>query len=100
MPKPKHAEVDPQKTADLFAKTAPESAPEQAAPLPVKAPDPVTSRGVGLRASEWKRMEEIAGELGMKPGSLAAFALRFFLRSYERGEVPIESKPRPKLPGE
>lgn len=95
---PKRAELDPKKAADLFSPTAPESTP--AAPQPARQPDPVTSRGVGLRSSEWRHVGEIARKMGMKPGSLAAFAMRYFLAAYDQGLVEIENRPRPKLPGE
>jgi len=59
--------------------------------------DPVRARGVGLRLSEWKRITEIAGELGMNTHELSVWALRYFIRQYAAGEIETETKKT--LPG-
>ncbi len=95
---PKRAKVDAEGAADLFAPTTPQ--PAQPGEKQEKIKDPVQPRGVGLRESEWRKVDRLAQELGMKPGSLAAFALRYFIAAYDRGLVELENRPRPKLPGE
>ena len=59
--------------------------------------DAVRARGVGLRLSEWKRITEIAGELGMNTHELSVWALRYFIRQYAAGEIETETKKT--LPG-
>ncbi len=54
--------------------------------------DRVKSWGVGLKLSEWARFDELAEELGTTRHKLARYALRDFLRRYERGELPIEQR--------
>jgi len=88
----KRAKLDASEGADFFENT-------QAAPPTQEAPeiDPVSSYGVGLRGSEWKRFEEIADILGIKKHAVAAYGLRYFLKHYESGEIQPVQKPR--LPG-
>lgn len=73
---------------DIFAKT--EAAQEEKA-------DPVSPRGIGLRKSEWERLDRIGAEMGSNAHALAAWAIRDFLRRYEAGELPTQT--RPTLPG-
>lgn len=72
---------------NVFKKT------EQTEPKP-KDQDPIKPRGIGLRESEWKRLTEIAQELGMKPHALALFAVRDFVARYERGEIKTKTSKR------
>src|SRR5690606_22781992 len=74
-----------------LARTEPQAKP---APGPGKARrrrdpnNPVSSVGVGLRASEWQRLQEIAAELGgvgLHP--LMQWVLRDFIRRYDAGEA-------------
>jgi hypothetical protein len=69
---------------DLFKKTDSEK-------------DPIKSRGVGLRESEWAEIEGIADELNTTPHGLAVYAIRDFLTRYKAGE--IETKTQKTLPG-
>lgn len=55
-------------------------------------PDPIKARGIGLKQSEWARWDEIADQLGMTTHSLAAWALREFMRRWEAGEIPTETR--------
>lgn len=71
----KKQSIDP----DLFAKT---EAP------PAKGDDPVKAVGVGLRASEWARLQAIADELQVSRHELAMFIMRDWLKRYEAGERP------------
>ncbi|MFM8321275.1 MAG: hypothetical protein ACKOC5_10200 [Chloroflexota bacterium] len=66
---------------------------ETAGPADEPKDDPVKAVGVGLRLSEWARMEEIAGSLGINKHKLAAWALRDFLARFAAGEIPVENKP-------
>ena len=59
--------------------------------------DPVTAKGIGLRASEWAQFEAIAEEMGSNRHAVAAWALRDFLKRYEAGEIQTVKKPT--LPG-
>ncbi len=87
---PKRASLDPKEQAGLFRKTEPSQPPTE-------ADDPVKPRGIGLRQSEWARLETIARELGLKPHALALWAMRDFLRRYDAGEIRTETHKR--LPG-
>jgi len=49
--------------------------------------DTIKVRGVGLKASEWARLDIIAKELNMKAHALSLWALRDFIRRYEAGEI-------------
>ena len=61
--------------------------------IETKPADPVESTGVGLRTSEWKRLEKIANELGETRHAVAAYAIRDFIRRYEAGEIQTETRP-------
>ena len=66
--------------SDPLAKTEPE------------AKDEVKSHGVGLRESEWQQIEAIADEMGITKHAVAAYALRYFLKSYTAGEIQTSTK--------
>jgi hypothetical protein len=70
----------------IFKRTEPEQPQEE------KPEDPVKPRGIGLRESEWQRLEEIAGELGMTAHAVAMYAIRDFVRRFEKGEIRTETK--------
>ena len=59
--------------------------------------DKVTSFGIGLKKSEWKRIDEIAHSLGMTKHGVAMWALKDFLRRYDAGE--IQTVTQRTLPG-
>ena len=86
----KRSGLDPKESAGLFSKT--ESEQPQA-----QTTDEVKSSGVGLRESEWQQIEAIAEEMGITKHAVAAYALRYFLKSYDAGEIKTETKP--SLPG-
>lgn len=97
MPK-KRPELKPDEQAGLFKRTGP------AEPEPAKQaeqeqpPDPVKAIGIGLRESEWQRLDEIAQELGTTRHSLALWALRDFISRYEAGDIqPVTKKTLPGL---
>lgn len=83
--------LDPKESAGLFKKTESEQQPQ------AKPTDEVKSSGVGLRESEWAKIDAIAAELGQTRHSVAAYALRDFLRRWDAGEIRTETKP--SLPG-
>lgn len=91
MPK-KRPELKPEEQAGLFKKTGPAEDIYQEQP-----PDPVKPIGIGLRESEWARLDEIAQELGTTRHSLALWALRDFIRRFETGAIQTETKKT--LPG-
>lgn len=72
-----------QNLTNIFARTQ----SDQAAP-DSPADDPVKPIGVGLRASEGRRLTEIAGELGVNRHALLLWLVRDFIRRYEAGERP------------
>ena len=59
--------------------------------------DRVKARGIGLKRSEWERIDEIAKEMGIKPHAVALWALKDFLRRYDAGE--IQTVTQKTLPG-
>ena len=87
----KRAELDPKKAADIYSKTESETDPQG------QPKDEVKSHGVGLRESEWQQIEAIADEMGITKHAVAAYALRYFLKSYDAGEIKTETKQ--SLPG-
>jgi hypothetical protein len=78
---------------DLFAQTEAPSAP-----VDVDQPDPVKAYGVGLKISEWGKIESIAKLLGIKRHEVAVWAIRDFLRRWDKGE--IQTKTKQTLPGQ
>lgn len=56
-------------------------------------PEKTTPRGVHLSAGELARLDEIAGELGIKRHALLRYAVMYFIQQYDSGAIPIESKP-------
>ena len=50
--------------------------------------DPVKTRGIGLRVSEWEALDKIAQELGVNTNGLAIWILLDFLKRYEAGYRP------------
>jgi len=87
----KRQALDPQKGAGFYdMPKQPELEPERE--------DPVKSRGVGLKTSEWARFDAIAAELGETRHAVAMFALKDFLRRWDAGEIQTKSKPSlPKI---
>jgi len=81
----KRTKLDAENGADFFGdagKQTAEQTPEAEAPE-----DRVKAYGVGLKISEWERIEEIAAELGKKRHAVALYALRDFIRRYDAGEI-------------
>ena len=50
--------------------------------------DKIKPVGIGLKISEWDRIEEIGRELGVNRHMLAAWILRDFIERYEAGYRP------------
>jgi hypothetical protein len=50
--------------------------------------DKIKPVGIGLKISEWERIEEIGAELGVNRHMLAAWILRDFIERYEAGYKP------------
>ena len=80
--------------ANLFART--EEPQKEAEPAGPERGEYKTY-GIGMYENEWKRLEEIAAEVGQTRHKLAQYAIRKFIRDYEAGD--IETETRPKLPG-
>ncbi len=93
---------------NLFAKTSePETTPAQPLADGVgkrrkrDAGDPITSKGVGLRTSQWVKFFAIADELGTNYHDLAVYILTDFMARWDRGErPPTETKQVLKRPQE
>lgn len=73
--------------SSIFAKT------DQAGSETREASGPTVTQGVGLKASEWAEIEDIADELGQTRHAIAAYALRYFLKQYQAGAIQPEQKP-------
>lgn len=65
--------------SNLFTKTEPEQP---------KADDKIKPVGIGLRESEWDKIETIGAELGVNRHRMAAWALRDFIARWEAGDRP------------
>lgn len=95
-----------EKLTNLFAKTSePETTPAQppADGLGKRrkrdATDPITSKGVGLRQSDWVKFFAIADELGTNYHDLTVYILHDFMARWDRGErPPTETKQVLKRP--
>jgi len=55
-------------------------------------------RGVSLKVSEWREVESIADKLNVKPGNVAQYAIRYFLKQYKAGEIKPVTKTTKELP--
>jgi len=55
---------------------------------PEAAPDPVRPVGIGLKASEWQRLEAMAAELGVTRHTLSLWILRDFIKRWDSGWRP------------
>ena len=55
--------------------------------------DPAVAIGIGLKQSEWDKIDQIAGELSMTRHALAVYAIRYFLKQLEAGEIKITMRP-------
>jgi len=85
----KRPTLDPEKAAGLFEKTG---EPEQPTQPQEQAKDKVYPLGIGLKKSEWTRLQVIADELGVKRHNLAMWVLRDFMRRYDAGERPATTQ--------
>ena len=82
----KRQKIDPEKMAKLITRTEPDQ------PQPEQPEDPVKAIGIGLKESEWQRLESIAGELGETRHAVAAYTLRDFIKRFDPGEIRTETK--------
>ena len=78
---------------NIFART---EAPSTA-PAAVSVDDKVKPIGIGLKRSEWERLQQIANEVGMKRHELTLKILRDFIRRYDAGEVETETRKTLKI---
>lgn len=60
--------------------------------------DIIKARGVGLKESEWARLETIAGELDITLHAVSAYLLRYGLKAYDQGKIKPEQKKTMELP--
>ena len=65
---------------DLFSKTTTTQADDAPA-------DPITARGVGIKASEWAEVERLAGDYGLTAHALAVRLLRYGLDALKAGKI-------------
>jgi hypothetical protein len=68
-------------------------------PINQEIKDPVMPIGIGLKTSEWARIEEIAQDLYTTRHALAMWALRDFIRRYLEGEIETRTETKKTLPG-
>jgi hypothetical protein len=88
----KRTELDADEGAGYFDTNYQEArTPPQAADL--EFDDSADSYRVGLRDSEWQRVDAIAAEMGITRNKVAAWALRSFLKQYEAGDIQTVKKP-------
>lgn len=55
-------------------------------------PELSSSWGVSLKKSEWAEIEDMAAELNMSKGSLAALFVRYGLNEYKAGKIKTETR--------
>ena len=72
---------------NIFAKT------DQASKQAQDATGPTITKGVGLKESEWAELQEIGAELAQTQHAMTAYAVRYFLKQYRTGKIPLENKP-------
>lgn len=60
--------------------------------------DIIKSRGVGLKESEWRDLETIAGELDITLHAVSAYLLRYGLKEYRAGKIKPAAKKTLELP--
>ena len=73
---------------NLLQKTTSEPKPAKSGPKS----DPIVSKGVGLRKSEWAEVKQIAAGMGTTYHALAVYGLRYFLQEYKAGKIKTETK--------
>jgi len=56
--------------------------------------DPITSRGIGLRSSEWAEIDRIADKWNVTPHNLTVMGLRYFMEQLAAGKVETETQPQ------
>lgn len=72
---------------------------------PEKIEDPVKAHGIGLKQSEWDKLTEIAQALGWESHKgpnrhkVAVYAIRYFLKHIESGELQLQEPKHKTLPG-
>ena len=72
---------------DIFAKTTP--SPESTSEGPKGK-----AIGVYLKPDELAAIEKIAREMGVKRGAALTLAVRWFMREYQAGRIPLETETR------
>jgi hypothetical protein len=66
--------------------------------FPDQGKDPVKPRGIGLRESEWQLLELIGNEFDETVNAIAVWALRDFIKRYQKGELPVIRVTKTSLP--
>ena len=66
--------------------------------MPKKADEIVKSRGIGLKTGEWQEIDQIADELGWKPGAVVVYAVRYFLKAWHEGKIKTTTRTTKELP--
>ena len=78
---------------NLFSKTG-DPEPQPLADDPARkrrrknSGDPVVSKGIGLRQSEWAKFEGMANDLGTNYHDLGVYVIMQFMAAWARGERP------------
>jgi len=95
----KRKELDEQEGAQYFEESKPRKDTKN------EVEDPVKAHGIGLRQSEWDKLAEIAQALGWKSSKgwnrhkVAVYAIRYFLKHIETGELELQEPKHKTLPG-
>ena len=92
MAKKQRPKIDYGFSSDPTAPTVPtgQPIPEQEGKPPTRKP-----RGVYLQAEDWKAIDEIKSQTGWKVGTILTYAVRYFLKQYQDGKIPFESRMLP-----
>jgi hypothetical protein len=82
---PKRPELNTQQAGSLFTDTSKLAHHEK--------PKPPAPKSVRLSADDLTRVEAAAERLGLTTHALMHYAIMYFLKDYEAGKIPIETKP-------
>jgi hypothetical protein len=84
------AKKQPVDMSDIFAKTTP-------SPEANSEGQKGQAIGIYLKPPELAALTKIAGDLGIKRGALLTLAVRYFIREYQAGKLPVETVTHKKL---
>jgi hypothetical protein len=59
--------------------------------------DIIKARGLGLKLSEWKEIDELAEKLQVTPHAVTVYGVRYFLEQHRAGKVKIQVQTKKTL---